>query len=166
LFQFKSGTVICVTVVASQSHLPSQIGDGAREPAPGGDDPGRQDEGEQPGNGDRGVVDGVLGHRVRHRQREEHGDGGDPEDGGPAHEHAVAAEAEGPRHEAAARQRHAEEDRQRVGDVDRGRRDGRHSLERDEAAQRLQVGLGLNHHATMHADLSSFQKAERKGFSC
>jgi hypothetical protein len=104
---------------------------------PGAEHPGRGHEEEELADGDGCVVERVLGHRVRDGQREEHGDGGHPEHADPADERAVAAQVEGPRREVLARQRHAEQDRQRVRDVQPDRRDRHHRLERHQAAQRL-----------------------------
>jgi hypothetical protein len=122
-----------------------QIGDGALEPVPGAEQPGREDEEEEAADGDGGVVERVLGDRVRDRQREEHGDGGHPEHGDPADQDAVAAQVEWPRHEVLARQRHPEQDRQRVRDVQPDRRDGNHGLERHQASQRLHIWFAGSH---------------------
>ena len=88
-----------------------EVGDGALEPVPGAEHPGREHEEEEPPDGDGRVVERVLGHRVRDGQRKENGDGGHPEHGDPADEHAAAAQVEGPRREVLPRQRHPEQDR-------------------------------------------------------
>lgn len=121
--------------------LSVQVRDGALEPVPSSEDPRGQHEDEEPAHGDGRVVERVLGDRVRDRQREEHGDGGHPEHGDAADEHAVAAQVEGSRHEVLSRQRHTEQDRQRVRDVQPDRRDRHHRLERHQAAQRLHILL-------------------------
>ncbi|BAS73083.1 Os01g0607250, partial [Oryza sativa Japonica Group] len=114
-----------------------EVGDGAFEPVPGAEEPGGEDEEEEAADGDGGVVEGVLGDRVRHRQREEHGDGGHPQHRRPADGDAAPPQVEGPRHEVLPRQRHPEQDRQRVRHVQPDRRDRHHRLERHQAPQRL-----------------------------
>ncbi|WVZ54589.1 hypothetical protein U9M48_005363, partial [Paspalum notatum var. saurae] len=91
------------------------IRDGALEPAPCTADRGRQNKGEQPADGDLGVLEGVFGHRVRDRQREEHGDGRHPEDAGPADDHAAPAKAERPWH--GTKELRAGVTRKRIGNV-------------------------------------------------
>ncbi|BAS76187.1 Os01g0945250 [Oryza sativa Japonica Group] len=88
-------------------------------------------------DGHRSVVERLLiGDRVRHRQREEHRDGGHPHHTHPADENPVLSEVERPWHERSPRRRHAEKHRQRVRDVHPQRRDRAQRLERHLAPQR------------------------------
>ncbi|KAB8085184.1 hypothetical protein EE612_007935 [Oryza sativa] len=87
-------------------------------------------------DGHRRVVERLLGHRIRHRQREEHRDGGHPDHGHPADHEPISPEVKLPRNKRLPSRRHAEKHRQRVRDVQPQRGDRHHRLERHLAPQR------------------------------
>lgn len=122
-------------------HALMNVFDGAFEPISTTPEPGEESAEEHSPDGNRGVVEVILGDRIRHGQREEDGDHRDPENCSPADGSAVPTEMEGAADERLAPQRHLEEDRQSVGDVGNDRRDRRHRLERDGAAQRLHKSI-------------------------
>ena len=126
----------------------SNICDGPMEPEPGVKHPRADAKQQNAADGDGRVVEVGFRDGVRHRQGEEHSEECHPGDGDPADDEAAPPpEVERPRDEGFPRRRDAEEDRQRVGDVQPRRRHADHRLERHLAPQRLQAGREISKRA-------------------